>query len=187
VVPRRRRPGYTLLELILVVVLIVAVTALAFPGLYSMYSYYKLEASGDAIRAAWSNGRTHAVDEGRRYRFAVVPGKGNYRIAPESAEFWQGGASGGGDPENPAYVFEDALTSGIRFQFGNNNDADGDSAMEVGSVSPDQWVTVAIFEVDGTAQEDVEIALTSPDVAVPLLIKLRAATGISTRERGEAK
>src|SRR5947209_8598718 len=92
-VPTRRR-GYSLLEVILVVAVIALVAALFVPTLENLYNPYKTQEAADSVRAAWALARTHAMEEGRSYRFAVVPGRGNFRVAPDEDEFWTGS-----DPE----------------------------------------------------------------------------------------
>src|SRR5713101_3739433 len=106
----RRRPSYTLLEVMLVMAIIVMVSALSFPSLDSMYGYYKLNAAVDSVRAAWALARAHASTNDLPYRFSVVQGQGNYRLAPDSGDYWSGSNTPiPEDPDNPPAVIEDAL------------------------------------------------------------------------------
>ena len=106
----RRRRAVTLLELMLVAAIMLMFAALSYPTLAAMYADIRLQGASDAVRAAWSEAQAHAVDEGRAYRFAIVPGKGNYRVAPDSDEFWEGsGNSATTDSDNPPYILEGAL------------------------------------------------------------------------------
>src|SRR5262245_44842920 len=116
--PTRRRPSYTLMELILVLAVITMLSALAVPSLDSMYGYYKLNAALDSVKAAWALAKAHAIEEGVPYRFSVVPGKGNYRIAPDSNDYWSGGSPAPADPDNPPAVLDDALPRGVTFSMG---------------------------------------------------------------------
>jgi type II secretory pathway pseudopilin PulG len=186
----RRRPSYTLLELMLVTALIAIVSALAFPSMDSMYGYFKLNAAVDSVRAAWVTGRGHAIEEGVPYRFAVVPGQGNYRLAPEGNDYWSGGTPAPSDPENPPAVLEDALPKGVCFAMSNGpapepgpND---ETSMPVGQVDPGAWSPVAVFMPDGTAREDVEIVFQVKG-ARPMSIHLRALTGAITVKTLEAR
>jgi hypothetical protein len=124
--------------------------------------------------------RAHAVEEGQRYRFAVVPGKGNYRIAPDSPEYWSGSPPAI-DPDNPPLILEDSLPNGIRFSLEKNSEPNQnrDSSLPVGEVESNQWVSAAFFEADGSAEEDVEIAFHSAGNR-PVILKLRAMTGIAS-------
>jgi prepilin-type N-terminal cleavage/methylation domain-containing protein len=173
------RKAYTLLELTCVLAIIAIITAVSYPTVMSMYGQYRLQAASDGVRAGWVRARAQAVEEGQRYRFAVVPGKGNYRIAPDSAEFWSGSLPAF-NSDNPPLVVEDALPNGIRFSLNKNEpDMDGDSSFPVGEVEPNQWVSAAFFEADGSAQEDVEITFHSAGNR-PVILKLRAMTGIAS-------
>lgn len=184
----RRRRAFTLMEIVLVMAIMVIFAALSYPSIESMYSGARLEGAGDAVRAAWSEAQAHAVNETRSYRFAIVPGKGNYRVAPDSAEFWTGSdGNSNSDPDNPAYILEDALPKGMVFpdDGGNTpNVAANDSALPRGSVGINQWVTKATFLPDNTAQDDAEIILRYHD-ARPMILRLRALTGTTTVTRGE--
>jgi prepilin-type N-terminal cleavage/methylation domain-containing protein len=173
-VPRRR--GYTLLEIILVCALIAIIAALSYPSVESMYGAYKVQAAADGVKAAWANARLHALEEARAYRFSVIPGKGNFRVAPDSPEFWSGSVDR--DPNNPAYILEDALPSKVRFAFqGNGADGPAGDSEEPGKVDPSQYVTVAVFNTDGTADEDCEIAFHYGS-GRPMVMRLRAITGL---------
>jgi hypothetical protein len=176
--PSRR--GYTLLELVLACALLIVIVALSAPSIDSMYSYYKVQASTDAVRAAWAKARIHAMEEGRPYRFSVVPGKGNYRVAPDSSEFWSG-SSPEYDPNHPSLVLQDALPKGVRFAFQGNgaDDAGGDSE-EPDKVDPGQYVQVAIFNPDGSAQEDVDITFHYGKSNKGMTLSLRSVTGMGT-------
>jgi Tfp pilus assembly protein FimT len=184
----RRRRAVTLLELMLVAAIMLMFAALSYPTLAAMYADIRLQGASDAVRAAWSEAQAHAVDEGRAYRFAIVPGKGNYRVAPDSDEFWEGsGNSATTDSDNPPYILEGALPKGMVFpdQGGNvPNVAEEDTALPEGSVSIGQWVSHVTFLPDGTAQDDAEVFLQYPGTR-PITLRLRALTGTTTVQRGE--
>jgi prepilin-type N-terminal cleavage/methylation domain-containing protein len=182
------RKGYTLMELILVMAIIAIMAGLAYPSALSMWTGYRLRAGADAIRAGWVGARSHAVEEGQRYRFSVVPGKGNYRVAPDTAEYWSGSLPDF-DHDNPPLILEGALPRGIVFTVsGSGGSGDGETSLPVGEVDPGQWQTVAVFEADGTAQEDVSITLACPgEGARPIVVSLRSLTAISTAKMGSVE
>jgi len=82
--PRR---AFTLLEVSLVCVLIVMLGAMAYPSIEAIYGGVRLTAASDLIRARWADARSHAAEDGRPYRFAVVPDTGRFRLAPDTGEF----------------------------------------------------------------------------------------------------
>lgn len=184
------RKGYTLMELMLVMAIIVIMGGVAYPSAMSMWTAYRLRAGADAIRAGWVGARSHAVEEGQRYRFSVVPGKGNFRVAPDSADYWSSSLPDF-DHDNPPLVVEDTLPRGIVFTVSNGNDGgsgDGDTSVAIGEVDPGQWQTIAVFEADGTAQEDVTITLACPgEGGRPIVVSLRALTAISSAKMGSVE
>lgn len=181
------RAGYTLFELVLVLAILVILATLAVPSFQSASNSMRLTESADMLRAAWATARAHAIEESRPYRFAYVPNYGNYRIAPDSAEFWGGGTGPAEefDPANPTYIDEQTLPRGVRFSTSEaiqsvqgNDYGNGDSFLPAGSVQPGQWTTAVTFQPDGSAQ-DVEVLFTAAG-NFPLSVKLRGLTGAVT-------
>lgn len=170
------RRGFTLLEVLLVVVVIVLLGAMAYPSIEVMYADVRLNAAADQIRGRWAEARTKAIEDGRPYRFAVQPG-GQYRIAPDSADFWDGGASDApADSDAPPLEVEESLPAGVGFADGGTA-ADGDSG---------GWQTIVTFLPDGTASRDVEVIFQSDAARRPLHLKLRGLTGSVTVQMGAA-
>src|SRR5438094_136142 len=78
---------------------------LSYPSIASMYGSYRVQAAADQVRAAWAEARTHAVNEGRPYRFSIVPNKRNFRVAPVGSNYWSGRGDGAtNDTDNPPYI-----------------------------------------------------------------------------------
>lgn len=182
----RRRPAYTLFELILVLALLVVITTLIYPSLDAMYGDYRLTQATDQVRAAWANARSSAMDQGRPYRFAIVPGRGNFRVAPDSAEFWAGNAEPAAQAEQLEipYVQEDALPRQVRFAsaeavLAGLLDQTGETVLLPGTIEPSMWLTTATFLPDGSSREDVELIFHSRGCR-PILLQLRALTGVVT-------
>ncbi len=179
------RRGYTLFELILVLALLVVLAAIAYPTLDSLLGTFRMTSAADMVRAHWADARAYAMNEGQPYRFAVVPGKGNFRVAPDSPDFWGGNdPPTPADPNNPPLVVDDALPRGVRFSTPDTYQSagmgpTGDSSSPPGSVDPSSWSTVVTFLPDGTTKEDVEIVFIGAG-AQPLNVKLRALTGAVT-------
>jgi Tfp pilus assembly protein FimT len=177
-VRRTRRLGYTLLEITLVIALMVIFLALAAPSLEGLYGEVKTDAAADAYRSALVTARAHAIDEGRPYRVAVVPGTGNYRIAPDAPSFWNGSGESGSDA--PAFVKEDVLPGGIVFAT-NEGQAQEDKAPSTDNLGSDsgRWSKPAIFFPDGTALADQQVTF-HLEGSRTQVVKLRALTGSVT-------
>lgn len=183
------RTAYTLLELMLVLAILVIISAIAYPSAEAMFAHVRLSQGADAVRGAWAQARAHAIDEGRPYRFAIVPNQGNFRVAPDSPDFWgssgQGQASPG-DPSTPPFNLSKALPKGLRFSAPDAPapaGVQGESSLPEDSVSPDMWSSRTVFLPDGTASQDVEIVFGAPGT-MGLVMKLRALTGaVTVRQR----
>lgn len=165
------RSGYTLLEVLLVMAILVSFAAIAAPTMSAMYGDIRVKAAADQVREAWTECRAFSIDEGRAYRFAVKPSTGTYRYAPDAADFWGGstGATsyGSEDTSLPPHISEAELPTSIVF-----NVADG-----IGETSGDGWTTVAVFLPNGTCEEDREVTLQGDGDTRAIVVKVRAMTG----------
>src|SRR5262245_31912648 len=174
---RTRRPGLTLLEVMLVMVIILMLAVVAYPTLSAMYGDVRVKAAADQVRASWTEARAQAIEDGRTYRFAVEPGTGKYRVAPDVPEFWDGTGGGPGDDNYPApHIEEGQLPNGILFEVPQDLPAEGN------------WSTVAVFNQDGRCDHDIEITLKADDGSTPLVDRVRPTTGaISVKKRSEGR
>jgi prepilin-type N-terminal cleavage/methylation domain-containing protein len=177
------RRGYTLLELLLVMAILVVMGALAFPALDTYYANFKVTAAADAVKGAWAEARERAIQDGIAYRFSLVPGTRHFRIAPDRADYWTGSRPDPDDPSNPPLILERSLPKNVVFNVnGGDNSAptaptdNRSSSSEDDPVDPSQYVTVTVFLPVGTAQNDVELRLETKG-ASPLTLRLRALTG----------
>ncbi len=157
--------------------------AMAYPSLQSMQGDLRLRQAADQIRGVWALGRVQAVNEGRPYRFAMIPNKGNYRLAPDSSDFWSGGnpdmSSNTGTADRPIVV-EGALPKGVRVTTADapasGFDATDDTSLPPGQVDPSMYNRLVTFMPDGTCQEDVRVIFASRGIQ-PIVMKLRGITG----------
>jgi prepilin-type N-terminal cleavage/methylation domain-containing protein len=183
------RRAFTLFEVVLVLAILVVLAALSYPSLESMYGGYRVQAAADALRSSWAEARTHAMEEGRAYRFSVVMGKGNYRLAPDTADFWSGNPAPAAGAVNQPLIDNGALPKGIRFRRADSprGEGDGDTVLPSDGIDPSQWSSLAVFLPDGTAKDDVAVVLEMSG-ARPLVVRLRALTGgVSVRPLAEGQ
>jgi prepilin-type N-terminal cleavage/methylation domain-containing protein len=183
----RARKGFTLFELLLVCAIIVVLGAAVYPSIEEMYSGYRVSASADQIRAAWATARSHAMDEGRTYRFSVKPDTGDFRVAPDASPYWAGNdePQPDDDRKNPPFIKADEISKPIVFAIEDTSATqpppDPTAVGPTTSVGKTDggWTTVATFLADGSAQDDVKISLQSKG-SKPTTLRLRALTGVVT-------
>src|SRR5262245_46560038 len=130
-----RRRGFTLMELMLVVAIIVAVGALVTPFMDAFFEPHTVQAALDQIRAEWTETRTPAMSEGIPYRFSVKPNTGEFRIEPDDPS---------DRPADEKGCEPRKLPSGIVF-------GSGDPSATTGPAG--EFTPVAVFLADGTARD----------------------------------
>ncbi len=84
--PRNVRPrhsrGFTLLEILLVIAVMVTIAALATPNLIGMLESHKLRKSGDGLRASFAVARNKAMKSGRIQMFRYQYNEGAFMVKP---------------------------------------------------------------------------------------------------------
>jgi Tfp pilus assembly protein FimT len=161
------------MEVTLVMAILVIIAGVSYPAMSSMMATSRLNAAADQIRARWTEARSHAIQERQPYRFAVKDHTSQFRVAPDSSEFWSGGSAPAGGSDGHS-VIEGSLPEQVVFGTSSAPSGSGSTASAGGS-----WRTVVTFLPDGTASDDVEISF-STNGSRTVSLKLRAATGAST-------
>lgn len=157
--------GFTILETLLVLALIIIIAAVAVPSIDAMYSDVKLTAAADTVRGKWADARARAVEDGIAYRFSVVPLTGKFKVAPDAGDDAQMDDSG----DAPLKI-EDTLPGNVTFNDASQGNSDG---------SDGDYQSVVVFLPDGTAREDVEVGFRSRGTRT-LILRLRGLTGAVT-------
>jgi prepilin-type N-terminal cleavage/methylation domain-containing protein len=82
-----RRSGFTLFEMVIVMVLIAIAASLAVPFVDSMMNPNQLSAAIDTVRSqCFEQARNRAMEEGRPYRVSIVEGGDAYRVEPDDTD-----------------------------------------------------------------------------------------------------
>ncbi len=163
-----RRSGFTVLEVLLVLAILIVIMAVAYPTLDGMYGDARVQAAADDVRGAWAEARVRAIDTGIPYRFAVKPNQEKYRVAPDSSEFWGGSDDSDADGRiDDGQTITGSLPKNIVFTL------DTDAPDSGGG-----WRTVATFLPDGTSKDDARVVLRA-DGCQPLVVSVRSLTGIT--------
>ncbi|MFL5343114.1 MAG: Tfp pilus assembly protein FimT/FimU [Gemmataceae bacterium] len=169
------RPGFTLLEVLLVMVIIAVMIGLATPSIEAMYADARVKAGSDHLRSRFAETRSHAIEEGRVYRFAVKPGQSGYKFAPDSTAHWDATGTNNSqqtddDAGTAATVVEDVMPNNITIDLGNNQAPATDSK---------GYTTILRFFPDGSCDNDTTITLRLDD-ARPIDVSVRALTASVT-------
>jgi len=177
VVVHNRRRGVTLFESIVVLAILVIAAAVVTPSLSTLSGNTPVNAAADTVRARMADASRRARDDGRPYKFAVKDGTGEFQIAPDSPEFWDGAVEGAsppstGDGSQPPLVIKETLPQEIRFV------TPGDAGQSGGG-GAGGWSCLIVFQPDGTTLQDAEIAFGGQG-SRPLVLRVRAATGAVT-------
>jgi prepilin-type N-terminal cleavage/methylation domain-containing protein len=169
-----RRAAFTLLELLLVMVMIVMVLAIAYPALDKYIAEARLQAGADHLRTRFAEARSHAIETGQPYLFAVKPGESGYRLAPDDSDSNNGignGTQPSSNGQTDAIVVEDTMPSNIKFNL--------DAAAASGQTMSNGYTGILTFMPDGSCSDDKTIRLDLQG-ASPIEIRVRGLTGSVT-------
>lgn len=143
------RAGHTLVEVILVVAVLVLIGFVSMPFIQPMFADGRLQAAEDLVKARCAEMKVHAVSEGRAYRFAFQDNTGQFRIAPDDADFWGDGGEPDTGDDGQGWVFEGELPKDVLF-------CQADAVPQTGGDKA--WTRAFTFLADGTGRENTTIA-----------------------------
>jgi type II secretory pathway pseudopilin PulG len=167
--PRRRtnstpsNNGYTLLELLLAMGVLIVMAGMAWPLVQGQFERYRLKSEVETVRAKLAGTRIRAIDSGLMYQFLYEPGGRNFIVVPfegletESEQVDAGGGSlyriAGSLSENVMFENSEdvAMTSGELPDLGVISDdflSGLPGSLELSSVS---WSQPILFYPDGTS------------------------------------
>ena len=160
----RRRSGFTLLELIVVMAILLILGSLVIPSLVGMKGNTGVKAGADAVRARMFDARSRAMDDGVAYRLSLSEDGQSLQVAPDDPNTV--------DPSRHGTTTTEKLPDGV---IAKVQAQDGVEA----AVDQTGWVRVATFTPEGTCREDlIEVVVSEPAVkAAPIKIRIRGVTG----------
>lgn len=162
----RRRPGFTLLEMVVVMAILVVLAGILVPTIAGVRGNTGLKAGGDTLRSKMFDARAKAMDYGIPYRLSVSDDGKTLQVAPDDAT----AAADLGQSGNPS---QEKMPDGIIVKV---LPQDGVEA----TVDQTGWIRVATFSPEGTCREDlveVQVIEAENKVAVPITIRIRGVTG----------
>src|SRR5258708_4925858 len=104
------RQGFTLIEMMCVVGVIIVVMAISVPVIQQTLDDARINASGDLISGKMAEARARAMEDGRTWKFGFIPNTGVYQIAPEDSDVWNNPST---DPDEQAELIRDTLPQDI--------------------------------------------------------------------------
>jgi prepilin-type N-terminal cleavage/methylation domain-containing protein len=177
----RRRPGYTLLELLTVIGILVVIGGIAAPTITAIGGDTKVKAGADAVRARMAEARAAAIEEGRAYRVAVSQDGTHIRVAPDDQDFANQATTTDDDNKGPL-VAEDSLPQNVTAV-----PIPDEGAQPV--VDQSGWVRVVTFLPDGTCREASAVLEVREPGSHSLVLRVRGLTGatsVTTAQPGGA-
>ena len=178
---RSRRAGFSLIELLLVMAILVFVGALTVPSIRQTFSRQSLTKSADRVRAAMGSARVKAIREGEVYAIFVVEGGSWFNVAPFSQVRQQARFAASRQAEanirTPSNFEDDLLPQGITFAAGVVP-IDARAAEAISEFGDSGAIRPILFYPDGTSQ-DAKLVLRNEEGNF-VEIQLRGLTGLST-------
>jgi Tfp pilus assembly protein FimT len=165
----RSRSGLTLLEILIVTVMILILSGIAFVSREAIWGDARVKAASDKLRAVFAEARARAIEDGVNYRFCVRHDSPDYKLAPDANEYWDGSSTPQRNEDDPPVMIdESSLPKEVKFNVTNG--------------SGDDWQTIVVFNADGTCSDDASISLSDGD-GTPVVIRIRAMTGAASTQK----
>jgi type II secretory pathway pseudopilin PulG len=166
---RNNRPAYTLIEIMCVLAIVVAATAVGVPICESMLVDARTAAAGDMVRGRLADTRAKALDEGRSWRLGFLANSGIFQLAPDDSPEWDSATT---DLTRTPDVIRDELPKDIIFGL---NQGDVISAAHSGAPGS-KWETIAVYKWDGSASDDTTVYFGKGGL-LPMRVNVRSLTG----------
>ena len=171
----RSRAGYTLMEVLVVLAILIILAAILAPTFNSFSRDTKVKAATDTIMARIADARASAIERGLPYRLALSEDGMHIRIAPDDQAYANHTVMSD-DEDNPLVA-----------------EADFPKDVTVQQIMDDEfqavtdqagWTRVATFLPDGTCREDLAVLQVREPGVYTILIRIRGLTGAATTSHG---
>jgi prepilin-type N-terminal cleavage/methylation domain-containing protein len=175
------RPGYTLMEMLLVVALIVIAAAVSIPLMQTMLTDARITAAADSVRGQLAEAQARAMDEGRPWKFGVTANGSYYQLAPEDSSEW-------GNVTQEEVLKSDVIRGQLPREMVFALKTEDLFPKETSDPGPTdgQWTIVAVYLPTGGTRDDGKIFFGKPGI-VPMCLQVRSLTGAVTVEQGKAE
>ena len=169
------RSGFSLLEILVVLAVLVMITAMAAPAMNNIFSGQQLRSAADVVRSRFAEARVKSIESGDVYGFFYMPTQGNYFVAPMTEGFRT--MQSGAQPSVQQRLLENEIVfaAGETIQDSRSTYTMAQSSNEYSIMRP------VLFYPDGTSQ-DATVLLQNPRGAV-IQVNLRGLTGTASKTR----
>jgi prepilin-type N-terminal cleavage/methylation domain-containing protein len=178
--------GFTLIEILLVLVLLTTIAGMAWPVLRNHFANRRLHSAADTVCSVWSHARVTAMRSGQTYAFRFAMGGNHYQLESQDEPGASASSSDAGQDEGRTSAAEAApidddktLPDGIKFVA--NGAAAGNSAspsVNEQENAGEDWSEPVLFFPDGTTS-DARLVLTG-NQGYTVRLELRGLTGTVT-------
>lgn len=187
--------GYTLIEIMLAISVLLVMTAVVWPPVNRMYADFRLKQATERVRVKLAGTRIRSLDSGTIYQFRFEPGGTNYLLIPYELE---AGDNPSGSTTTAsttgAMTFAGVLPETMRFDYPSDDQPPAerltaeflDGLAEAFQLEKLAWSPPILFYPDGTA---TQVAFDVVDNERQTLIRLsvRDLTGAVTVSRVESE
>ncbi len=185
--------GYTLLEMLLVLVVLLAVASVAWPRLERLYADRQLKQTAEELRVKLTGARLHSIDAALIYQFRYEPGGRRFLIVPYERDVPQTRQTGANDVAGPDECREwnhaGELPEDIQFQTPDDQDAETEKVAQewlnglpdAGELAATVWSAPLLYYPDGSATDAALELIDSDRQSVRLAI--RGLTGAASLSR----
>jgi prepilin-type N-terminal cleavage/methylation domain-containing protein len=161
------RTGFTILEILVVVVVILILGAVIVPTINTFWADGRTKAAVDSTQTRLAEARSNAVNHGRNYQLLVSPDGCQIRVAADPSEQMEASENGSAAQE-----------FGVTVKFPPTVTLLPETLADTGaSANSSGWTLLVTYKPDGTCMEDnVEFSINEPGVT-PQVFRIRGMTG----------
>lgn len=170
---RCRRSGYTLVELLAVIAILITLGGLIAPTFSTLSGDTKVKAGADLVRGRIADAKAAAMKEGRAYRVAISADGTRVRVSPDEVAYALAPATEDGEDDMGPLVVEDDLPKDVTIA---PQLSDGSQAV----VDQSGWIRVLTCLPDGTCREDIAILEVREPGTHSMVVRVRGLTGASS-------